>query len=108
MKRWPPSRRKRYSASRWNGLQDSIRFRREGSSGGHNGLESIITHVGTEAFARLRLGIDRDRGGLIDHVLGKFSPAERKVMDDAYIDATRGVALWVTGGIDKCMNEFNG
>jgi PTH1 family peptidyl-tRNA hydrolase len=100
-----------------------IRFRREGSSGGHNGLESIVAHLGTEAFARLRIGIGRpsSRAGsgqaeglgaregpdLVDHVLGRFSKAERAVMDETMIDAMRGVGAWLTCGIDACMNEFN-
>ena len=85
-----------------------VRFRREGSSGGHNGLESIIRHLGTEGFSRLRIGIDRTEGDLVDHVLGRFSQAERKVIDDVYIDATRAVTMWLTSGIDACMNAFNG
>lgn len=85
-----------------------LRFRADGSSGGHNGLESIIACLGTEAFSRLRLGIDRAGEGLVDHVLGRFSKAERAVMDEAMIDATRGVAMWLARGIDACMNEFNG
>jgi len=93
-----------------------IRFRRDGASGGHHGLESIIAHLGTEAFARLRVGIGRPSelpgagGGpdLVDHVLGRFSPAEREIMEEAYVDAIRGVAMWLTRGIGACMNEFNG
>lgn len=84
-----------------------IRFRREGSSGGHNGLESIVAHLGTEAFARLRIGIGREGRDLVDHVLGRFSKAERAVMDETMIDAMRGVGVWLTRGIDACMNEFN-
>ena len=64
--------------------------------------------LGTEAFARLRIGIDRRSEDLVDHVLGKFSAAERRTMEEAYIDAARGVAMWLTSGIEKCMNEFNG
>jgi PTH1 family peptidyl-tRNA hydrolase len=85
-----------------------IRFRREGSSGGHNGLESIITHLGTEQFPRLRIGIGRTEGGLVGHVLGRFSAAERKVMDEVCIDAMRGIVIWLTADIERCMNEFNG
>ena len=85
-----------------------IRVRREGASGGHHGLESVITHLGTERFARLRIGIGRDTDGdLVDHVLSRFSKAERKVMDEAYIEAVRGVTVWLTRGIEDCMNEFN-
>ncbi len=86
-----------------------LRFRREGSSGGHKGLESVIAHLGTEHFSRLRVGIGRDaEGDLVDHVLSRFSSAERKVMEEAFIDAARGVTAWLVRGIDGCMNEFNG
>jgi len=86
-----------------------IRFRREGSSGGHNGLESLIVHLGTERFPRLRIGIGRETDrDLVDHVLSRFSRAERKVVEETYIEAVRGVTVWLTRGIEDCMNEFNG
>lgn len=86
-----------------------LRFRRDGTSGGHNGLESIIACLGSDVFARLRVGIGReDERDLVDHVLGRFTRAERAVMDETYIDAIRGVAMWLTRGVDVCMNEFNG
>jgi len=85
-----------------------LRFRRDGSSGGHNGLASVAEHLDTDSFARLRLGIGRREGDLVDHVLGRFSASERKVIDESCINAVRGVVLWLTRGIDVCMNEFNG
>lgn len=86
-----------------------LRFRRGGSAGGHHGLESIIAHLGTEAFQRLRIGIGReDEKDLVDHVLGRFTRSERKVMDEASIDAVRGITVWIAHGIDECMNQFNG
>jgi PTH1 family peptidyl-tRNA hydrolase len=86
-----------------------LRVRRDGTSGGHNGLESIIACLGSDVFARLRVGIGREsERGLVDHVLGRFSKAERAVMEETYIDAMRGVSTWLTRGIDACMNEFNG
>ena len=85
-----------------------LRIRRGGSSGGHRGLESIETHLGTDAYPRLRIGIGRRGEDLVDHVLGRFSKAERQVMDETIIDAARAVGVWLVGGIDVCMNEFNG
>jgi PTH1 family peptidyl-tRNA hydrolase len=86
-----------------------IRFRRDGSGGGHGGLESIIAQLGTERFHRLRVGIGRRReGDLVDHVLGRFPADERRVMEEACIEAARGVTMWLVHGIDRCMNEFNG
>jgi len=86
-----------------------LRFRREGSAGGHHGLESVIAHLGTEAFQRLRVGIGR-RGeeDLVGHVLGRFTRSERKVMDEACAEAARGITVWVLHGIDECMSQFNG
>ncbi|HUU42438.1 MAG TPA: aminoacyl-tRNA hydrolase [Planctomycetota bacterium] len=85
-----------------------LRFRREGSSGGHNGLASIVEHLGTESWARLRIGIGRREGDLVDHVLGRFSASERQAVDESCIDAVRGVLMWIAGGVDACMNAFNG
>jgi peptidyl-tRNA hydrolase, PTH1 family len=86
-----------------------IRFRREGSAGGHHGLESVAAHLGTDAFQRLRIGIgDAGREDLVGHVLGRFSRSERKQMDEACIDAARGITVWILHGIDECMSQFNG
>ena len=85
-----------------------LRFRADGSGGGHHGLESIAAHLGTEAFARLRIGIDRKAQDLVEHVLGRFSRAERRVMEETYVDALRGVTRWVSSDIQTCMNEFSG
>jgi PTH1 family peptidyl-tRNA hydrolase len=85
-----------------------LRFRRGGSSGGHNGLASVIEHLGTEGWSRLRIGIGPERGDRVDHVLGRFSASERKVIDEAEIDAARGVGTWLREGIDACMNAYNG
>jgi PTH1 family peptidyl-tRNA hydrolase len=87
-----------------------LRFRREGSPGGHHGLESVVAHLGTEAFQRLRIGIGRKEEGedLVGHVLGRFSRAERKLMDEACIEAVRGITVWILHGIDECMGQFNG
>lgn len=85
-----------------------VRIRRGGSSGGHRGLESIETHLGTDAYPRLRIGISHRGDDLVDHVLGRFARAERQVVDDAIIDAARAVGVWLVDGIDVSMNEFNG
>jgi len=86
-----------------------LRFRREGSAGGHHGLESVAAHLGTDAFQRLRIGIGRtsDQGDLVGHVLGRFTRAERKWMDEACTEAVRGITVWILHGIDECMNQFN-
>ncbi len=90
-----------------------LRCRRSGSAGGHNGLESIIRHLGTEDFARLRVGVGRGRssraeGDLVGHVLGLFSPEERPVAERAEARAEAAATDWVRSGVEVCMNEYNG
>lgn len=86
-----------------------IRVRAKGSAGGHNGLKNIILHLGTDGFARVRIGIgDKPEGrDLVSHVLGHFTTEERKIMDNAVERAGEAVELFITDGIDKAMNEVN-
>lgn len=86
-----------------------LRLRRGGSDGGQKGLRDIALQLGTEGFARLRIGIgDRGPLGAADFVLSRFRAAERPTIDDALIRATQAVAVWVTQGLDAAMNRFNG
>ncbi|MGH7227493.1 MAG: aminoacyl-tRNA hydrolase [Gemmataceae bacterium] len=84
------------------------RVRAKGTHGGHNGLRDIQNHLGTTAYARLRIGVDAPRDGAIDHVLGRFSAAERKVIDDAVALAAQAVLVWASQGVETCMNQYNG
>jgi len=86
-----------------------LRIRPNGSDGGQKGLRDITAQLGTDAYARLRIGIG-DRGPIdaSDFVLSRFRPAERPTMDDALIAASQAVAVWVTQGVDAAMNRFNG
>jgi PTH1 family peptidyl-tRNA hydrolase len=86
-----------------------LRLRAGGSDGGQKGLRDITAHLGTEAYARLRIGIG-DRGPIdaADFVLSRFRPVERPVVDDSLIDAMQAVAVWATLGLDAAMNRFNG
>lgn len=85
-----------------------IRLRPSGSSGGHNGVESIIGALRTEQFPRLRLGIGRNgRPNAIGHVLSRFSRHEEKQLS-AYVTRAADAAIcWHFDGIDAAMNEFN-
>jgi PTH1 family peptidyl-tRNA hydrolase len=88
-----------------------VRLRPEGSSGGHHGLESIEQQLGTRAYPRLRLGIGRradDNREITDYVLGRFSAAERTVMELVLDRACRQVDCWFGEGIQAAMNKFNG
>ena len=86
-----------------------LRARPSGSAGGHNGLKSIIGALGTEEFARLRIGVGRGDGrvDLADHVLAKFDPEERIEVAEATARAADAAELFVTDGIVQVMNRFN-
>jgi len=86
-----------------------LRFRARGTHGGHNGLRDIQQHLGATDYSRLRIGVDvpGHEGDAVDHVLGKFRPSEKTVIEDALQLAVQGVVMWVGHGIEKCMNEYN-
>lgn len=74
----------------------TMRLRKEGSSGGHNGLKSIEAHLGSQNYARLRIGIsDRQEGELADYVLGRFSPEEREKLPEIVEKACEQVIDWL-------------
>ena len=84
-----------------------IRLRRSGSAGGHNGLRDIISTLGSNEFARLRVGIGRG-GETVDHVLATFKADERELADVAIATAADAAEVWLREGIDEAMNAFNG
>lgn len=86
-----------------------IRIRGGGSDGGQKGLRDLTAQLGTDAYARLRIGIgDRAETDASDFVLSRFRPTERAVMDDALILASQAVAVWAAQGLPAAMNRFNG
>lgn len=88
-----------------------IRLRPQGGSGGHHGLESILQHLGTREFARLRMGIGRVHEGqreITGHVLGRFSRAEAELFEKVVCRAADQVECWLRHGVEKAMNQFNG
>ncbi len=85
-----------------------LRFRGRGTHGGHNGLRDIQNHLGTTAYARLRIGVGAaPEEGALDYVLGRFRPRERPLIDEAVLTATQAVLFWVNHGIEKSMNQYN-
>ena len=86
-----------------------LRARRDGSAGGHNGLKSVIQHLGTQAFPRLRVGVGRGTDGreLSNHVLGRFEPAERDTVSAAVLRAADAAEMFISDGIERVMNAFN-
>ncbi len=85
-----------------------IRLRKNGSSGGHNGLKSIIENLQSEQFNRLRIGIGRsDQKSQIDYVLGDFSSEEKVAFDRAIEQAVEAVQWVLKAGMAEAMNRFN-
>jgi peptidyl-tRNA hydrolase, PTH1 family len=86
-----------------------IRIRPSGSAGGHNGLKSVIGSLGTDAFPRLRVGVGRgdNRRDLADHVLARFEPDERPIVEEAIVRAADAAELFIAEGSSAAMNRFN-
>ena len=86
-----------------------LRTRSTGSAGGHNGLKSAIEQLGTEEFARMRIGVGRGdaRRDLADHVLTKFDRDEREDVEAAVARAAEAIELFVAEGIGPVMNSYN-
>ena len=84
-----------------------LRIRLSGSAGGHNGMKSIISHLGTSEFPRLRVGIGKSNDETISHVLGKFMAEEAKLVSEALDLAGDAVELSLRDGVEKAMNKFN-
>ena len=85
-----------------------MRVRKGGSCGGHNGIRNIIERLGTQAFARLKIGVGKDRSNVVGHVLGKFDPATRRTMDIVVAEAVKASAAILRDGPDRAMNQYNG
>ena len=85
-----------------------IKIRKDGSSGGHKGIESLIQETGTKNFLRIKIGIGRGPGVPVEqYVLGNFRPDDKNLIEDAIIKACDAVAVITTKGIEKAMNTFN-
>ena len=85
------------------------RIRKKGSAGGHNGIKSIIAHLGTTVFPRIKVGVGEKPKNydLADYVLGHFSKQERELMEEGYEHASDAVEQIVQGEIEAAMNVFN-
>ena len=87
----------------------SIRMRKKGGAGGHNGLTSIIEHLGTDAFSRLRIGAGNEFpiGFQVKYVLGEWTEEEKKILSPKLDTAVDIIKSFGTIGIDRTMNAFN-
>lgn len=86
-----------------------LRIRKKGSAGGHNGIKSIIQHLGTERFMRVRIGVGEVPEGRdqVSHVLSRFDREERGTVDRGIEDAVSAIALLADGRTDEAMNRYN-
>lgn len=87
----------------------TIRIRKRGSAGGHNGLKNIILHLGHDEFQRIRMGVGEKPSeyDLIDYVLGRFNEEDRKLITAGVKEAVDAIEVMITDGPDAAMNKFN-
>ena len=86
-----------------------LRIRKKGSAGGHNGIKSILNHLGHDEFLRIKMGVGEKPKGydLADYVLGHFTKEERKIMDESAILAEKAIELILIDEIGEAMNLYN-
>lgn len=86
-----------------------LRIRAGGGAGGHNGLKSVIERLGTEEFARVRVGVGEQEEGksLTDHVLERMNAEERRMLAEAVARAADALECLLVRGTDSAMNQFN-
>lgn len=87
-----------------------LRIRKKGSAGGHNGIKSILAHVGHDEFARIKVGVgDKPKGrDLVNHVLGGFSAEDREIIKESIKRASQAAVCIMSEGADRAMNLYNG
>jgi PTH1 family peptidyl-tRNA hydrolase len=87
----------------------SVRLRPEGGSGGHKGMRSIIEHLGTQEFSRLRIGIDRPPGRMdpAAYVLQDFSADEGPLLEETLERAVAAIETWLRQGVEVAMDQYN-
>ncbi|MHB0800194.1 aminoacyl-tRNA hydrolase [Bacillus thuringiensis] len=86
-----------------------LRLRMKGSAGGHNGVKSMISHLGTQEFQRIRMGIDRPKNGMkvVDYVLGRFTSEEIPDVNHSIEKAADACEEWLNKPFLQIMNTFN-
>lgn len=86
-----------------------IRLREKGSAGGHNGMKSVIRHLGTEDFKRIRIGIGqpKQKQDVTRYVLSSFTPAEKRLINEAVERASAACERWLSTTFPVVMNEYN-
>ena len=87
-----------------------LRIRGNGSAGGHNGLKNIIAHLGTDQFPRIKVGVgapQHPEHEMVDWVIGNFTPAEKKVVEEAVAKVMDAAACLIEKGVNEAQNKFN-
>jgi peptidyl-tRNA hydrolase, PTH1 family len=86
-----------------------IRLRAKGSAGGHNGIKSMISHLASQEFNRIRVGVDRPNNGMkiSDYVLGQFTKEEEQGIQEAIDRSVNACEKWLSTSFIQVMNEFN-
>ena len=85
-----------------------MRIREKGSAGGHNGIKSIISNLGTDVFPRIKIGVGGAKGSLVSHVLGRFSQEELTVLTKTISATEEAVEMMIIKSIKDAMNKYNG
>ena len=85
-----------------------LRIRDKGSAGGHNGIKSIISNLGTDKFSRIKIGVGESKGNLVKHVLGQFSKKDSEVLQDVLSTVVLATETIIESDIKEAMNKFNG
>jgi len=86
----------------------TLRIREKGSAGGHNGIKSIIAHLGSDAFSRIKVGVGQPDVNLIKYVLGKFTKGELTILSEVIGATTKATNEIIKGDVKIAMNKFNG
>lgn len=85
-----------------------LRIRDKGSAGGHNGIKSIIAHLGSDIFPRIKVGIGQPNGDLVKYVLGKFTKEEMTILSESIDASTKATEEIIKSDVKTAMNQFNG
>lgn len=85
-----------------------LRIREKGSAGGHNGIKSIIAHLGSDVFSRIKVGVGQPNTDLVKHVLGKFTKEEMVVLSESIEASTNATVEIIKNDVKTAMNQFNG
>ncbi|OOM73933.1 aminoacyl-tRNA hydrolase [Clostridium sp. BL-8] len=85
-----------------------LRIRDKGSAGGHNGIKSIIAHLGSDIFPRIKVGIGQPNVDLVKYVLGRFTKEEMTILSESIDASTKAAEEIIRSDVKTAMNQFNG